>query len=342
MTAFLIISALSCNAPVLKAKAVTDEVSTPKRITSADILIRVASKLGKNTHYKVIGACIWLRRWHSPKVTLEVEHFLPDLLVTVYKRPSTNPWQEAHTLLHNKMAIKGYEKAFRAYTGNGVSYGANSSSVTDENTHMKRPLVDVYGSPSVLARLPFLSLSPDTYPFKPYYIALTDLVQSRLMLIELTLMASKLGDVKGMVSGFPVGTTLSHWGYELPRHFIINNANNFKGSVVAAMQGADLVSNYNLGHTAISLSNSCGRNCVVSNVVYDEKGKNIKWQEIYPTNRMITPGVNNTEEDKKGLQDDKKGNGNYVFVVWRKYRGCIQGRGKLIYKTKNVGSPKKR
>jgi len=323
----------------LNAHAVSDEVSTPKRITSVDIAARVGGKVFSNTHYKVIGTCMWWRKWHKPTMTLELEHFLPDLLVTVYKRPKTNPWQEAHTLYHNKLAIKGYEKAYKLATGLTPSYGESTSTIKSTNTHIKRPLVDVYGNPFVLASFPYLSLSPSTGAFYPYYIALSDLIISRSLIPENLLMTTKITDGSGILSGYPIGTPTNDWGYELPRHFVINNPNNFKASVVAAMQGADLVTNYNLGHVVHSTSNSCGTNCVVANVVYDREGKNIKWQEIYPTNRMVTPG---DEDEALGIEDDKKSNGNYVFVVWRKYRGCVQGRGRLIYKTKDVGGAVKR
>ena len=37
----------------LNAHAVSDEVSTPKRITSVDIAARVGGKVFSNTHYKL-------------------------------------------------------------------------------------------------------------------------------------------------------------------------------------------------------------------------------------------------------------------------------------------------
>lgn len=318
--------------------AISDEVSTPKRITTVDITEEVAGKLASNAHYKVIGFCVWLRKWHKPTVTPELEHFLPDLLVTVYKRPKTNPWLEAHTLYHNKVALKGYEKAYQLATKLTPSYGANTSTVRRTNTHIKRPLVDVYGNPMELIHFPLLMLQPNTWP-SPYYSALADLPISRTLGLENLLLLTKIGDGTGLISGYPIGSATNRWGFELPRHFVINNPNNFKASVVAAMQAADLVTNYNFGHVVNSTSNSCGTNCVVANVIYDKEGKKIKWQEIYPANRMVKPG---DEDDDLGIEDDKKGNGNYVFVVWRKYRGCVQDRGKLIYKTKNVGNSVKR
>ncbi|MDI1351864.1 MAG: TIGR03756 family integrating conjugative element protein, partial [bacterium] len=45
-----------------------------------------------------------------------------------------------------------------------------------------------------------------------------------------------------------------------------------------------------------------------------------------------------------GIEDERSGNGNYVFVIWRKYRGCIHHKGTLIRSLSfpKVGQPQKR
>lgn len=321
------------------ALSATDEVSSDDYITSAGIAKKVLSKLTKNLHYKVIGVCVWQDGWSPPTTTPELEHFFPDLVVSSYLRPYTNPWYEINKLFENETLTQLQEAIYQTVVGLAPTYG-DSSSLSGAGLHQKRLLVDVIGSPHNLLALPFVTLKPETTPFMPYYLALSDLAISRLQVVEILLSLRLLPHASQFVSGFPIGTVFNAWGYEMPRHFITYTTSKFRGALVAAMQGADLVTNVNSGHVVRSTTNSCGKNCVVSNVVFDPSNKTILWQEVFPSNRMITPGLNGHE--KQETAEDVKGRGNYVFVVWRKYRGCVQGKGKLIYKTKVVGPPKKR
>lgn len=323
----------------LGSYSATDEVTSEDYITSAGIIKKVFSKLNKNLHYRVIGICVWQRPWHEPTVTPEIEHFFPDLVVSSYQRPYSNPWLEINKLYENKIVIKAQEKLYKLLVGFKPTYG-DSTIPGDNGLHLKRYLVDVMGSPYNLLSIPYVTLRPETTPLKAYYLALDDLVIARLQAVEILSSLRHLPDPSGFVSGFPIGSTSSVWGYEMPRHFITHTASKFRAAMVAAMQGADLVTNFNEGHAVFSTTNSCGRNCVISNVIFDPEGKNILWQEVFPDNRMISPG--NEDHVQEETDDAVKGNGNFVFVVWRKYRGCVQGRGKLVYKTKDVGHPQKR
>lgn len=323
----------------LSAQSAKDEVSSDDYITAAGIVGKIIPKLYKNLHYKIIGVCVWQRGWHAPTLTPEVEHFFPDLVVSSYQRPYTNPWLEINKLFENKTATRAQERLYKLVVGFKPTYG-DSNTVGTTGLHQKRLLVDVVGSPYNLLHIPFVSLRPETTPFKPYYLALWDLAVSRLQVIEIALSLRLLPNASKFVSGFPIGSSISLWGYEMPRHFITHTTSKFRAAMVAAHQGADLVTNVNSGHFVASTTNSCGKNCVISNVIFDPTGKNVLWQEVFPNNRMITPGVEGFEKEE--VDDDVKGNGNYVFVVWRKYRGCVQDRGKLIYKTKDVGKPRKR
>ncbi|HBD9439232.1 TPA: TraU family protein [Legionella pneumophila] len=323
----------------LSAFSAQDEVKSDDYITSVGIVAKIIPKLYKNLHYRIIGVCVWQRGWHAPTMTPEIEHFFPDLVVSSYQRPYSNPWLEINKIYENSTATKTQESIYKTVVGLKPSYGDSNTPGTS-GLHQKRYLVDVVGSPYNLLRIPFALLRPETRPLKPYYLALWDLAVSRLQVVEIALSLRHLPNASQFVSGFPIGSALSIWGYEMPRHFITHTTSKFRAAMVAAMQGADLVTNVNSGHIVASTTNSCGKNCVVSNVTFDPNGKNVLWQEVFPNNRMITPGLEGHEHEE--TQDDIKGNGNYVFVVWRKYRGCVQDRGKLIYKTKAVGYPQKR
>ncbi len=323
----------------MSAFSAKDEVSSDDTITSVGIVGKIIPKLYKNLHYRVIGVCVWQRGWDAPTVTPEIEHFFPDLVVSSYQRPYTNPWLEINKIFENNYATKTQESLYKALVGLTPDYG-DSHTPGSSGLHQKRLLVDVVGSPYNLLGLPFALLRPETTPLKPYYLALTDLVVSRLAVVEIVLSLRHLPNAAGFVSGFPIGSSSSIWGYEMPRHFITHTTSKFRAAMVAAMHGADLVTNVNSGHITASTTNSCGRNCVISNVTFDPKRRDVLWQEVFPKNRMITPGLEGHERQE--IEESIEGNGNFVFVVWRKYRGCVQDRGKLIYKTQAVGKPKKR
>lgn len=323
----------------LSVLAASNEVTSDKQISSIGIAAKIFSKLKKNLHYKVTGVCVWQRGLHAPTVTAQLEHFFPDLIVSSYQMPYTNPWAEINKLYENKTAIKAQEGIYKGMVGFKPTYGA-SQAAGSSGLHQKRYLVDVIGSPYNLLHIPLLTLAPDTNPLRPYYLALADLASSRLLFAELILSLRHMPSASQFISGFPIGSNTSIWGYEMPRHFITHTPSRFRAAIVAAMQGADLVSNRNGGHVVKSTRNSCGKNCVVANVIFDKDEKNILWQEVFPNNRMITPGLEGHVEKERA--DDIKGNGNYVFVVWRKYRGCVQDKGKLIFKSHDVGNPKRR
>lgn len=322
----------------------SDEVSTPGRLNDIEITGKIFSKLFTNIHYRLKGFCVWGSWWDGFDVTPAVEHMMPDLVVSVYNRPRSNPWKEIQEVVESSSFVKSYEKAYQVVTGSKVSYGA-SETTTTSSSHLRRYLVDVIGSPNVFLNspisLPYIIHRSDTILHVPYYLAMTDLVPSRMLASELLYTATRIP--KGSITGMMIGEDENPkeykvWGYQMPRHMAVYNSNPFRAAVVSAMHAVDIVTNVNTGHVVHSTSNSCGRNCVVSNATFDgvKKG-DIIWQEIFPKNRNITPGSSD-----EGIDDNIKGNGNYLFVVWRKYRGCIQGSGKLVYKSYNAGSPVKR
>ena len=134
-----------------------------------------------------------------------------------------------------------------------------------------------------------------------------------------------------------------HWGYEFPRSMSVNIDNDYKASVVVALHAADLVTNNNALHTIQSTEDSCGQTCAVANVIEEMTEEHAIWQEVYPNDRRILLGQDNTVElDSLGQADDVAGNGNYVFVVWRHYKGCVQAPGNVVLVTQPISPTKKR
>lgn len=301
-------------------------------LNTATLIARIYSKVFSNTHYRIIGACGWLERKWPPKVTVgpAVEQYLPDLVITVSNNPGENPWAEAGLLYENQLAQSAYQKAFELAFNFPLGFGEDSSQSSYRLNEGKNRIVHVLGAPALA--LPYVSHRAETGFLTPYYASTTDAVIERTDVAEIAYMATH-----PQVLFKEIGPFGHSWGPELPRSMSVTQPSGFRASVVAALHAADIVTNQGF-HIKRPTNNTCGPNCVVSNVIYDPESKKTIWQEVYPLNRKIKPG----DIDDFGEDDEKAGNGNYVFVVWRKYRGCVEQKGKLWSKFPKVGQPEKR
>ncbi len=313
-----------------------ESVKPPHPINTLALTARVLEKTFHNTRYRIIGACLWAKKFPpSFETGPSIEQYLPDLVVTVSNQAGANPWQEIGLMFENKLALKGYQTAFREALGLPFDVGDGSGQLTPLHLNEERTrIVSVFGSPAGLYRLPKVTHQPETRFAKPYYSSLADAVSDRTEAGEIAYMATH----PHLLIGHEIGTLNNHWGQEIPRIMRVTQPSRFRASVVVAMHAADIVTNQQSLHMALPTQNTCGSNCVVSNVIYDPKQERVLWQEVYPNNRMIKPG----DPLDFGVADDEKGNGNYIFVIWRKYRGCVKQSGRLVHGFPNVGKPQKR
>ncbi|MBA2710120.1 MAG: TIGR03756 family integrating conjugative element protein [Tatlockia sp.] len=313
-----------------------ESTKPPHPLNTFTLAKRVVEKTFENSKYKIIGACTWLSKGLlKPTEGLAVEQFVPDLVVTVSNNPGENPWVEAGGLFENAVVMAGYQKVFESAMGMPFDYGGASVQVYGPhlNDDISR-VVHVIGSPPSLFQLQEVTHKPETTFGKPYYSSHADAVSDRMETGELAYMATH----PQLLINHEIGTNTHSWGPEFPRLMRVTQPSRFRASVVAAMHAADIVTNKKSLHIRQGTSNVCGPNCVIANVIFDPEEEKVIWQEVYPENRNIKPG----NPDDFGEADDIKGNGNYVFVIWRKYRGCIQQKGTLLLSTPPVGEPQKR
>lgn len=320
------------------------DTAPPSYITTPEILLDVSSHYLEHTHFAVIGACVWLKcdvYGCFADTTLELDEYLPDLIVSSYNQSGDNPWYEASVLL-DPVADSTANAVSLSLTGFPLEEGRSSLQAGNQHAdHLVMREVEVIGNPSTLFHFPLANLNVDTDPFVPYYQSVLD-----------------MGDRTGVAElmrwesldpfNYYIGADFyNHWGYEFPRSMSVGIENDYKAGVVTALHAADIVTNNNFMHTVNSLDNSCGQNCAVANVVEEndvEAGeRHAEWEEVYPHDHFITVGENDsTQLTSLGSEDKMDGNGNYVFVVWRHYQGCQQGLGDLIYATKTIPDTKKR
>lgn len=313
-----------------------ESTKPPKTLNSVQIGLKVGSKIVKNSHFRLKGMCLWLTKKFPPKLeTLPAtSQFVPDLLVTVSNLPGENPWFEARNLVENKVAMSAYNRIYQSATGFPLGFGNNSTIVSPAHLNDGQTrIVSVFATPLSSVRFPFIAHKPETAFNALYYSSLSDATMERTQMAELAYMATH----PTLLFNHEIGTATNHWGVEIPRMMHITQPSRFRASVVAAMHAADIVTNKKSLHFGRTTKNRCGTDCIVANVTYDPQQKQVIWQEVYPINRNIIPG----DPNDFGLLDEQKGNGNYIFVVWRKYTGCVELKGKLISGV-GMGQPQKR
>ena len=242
-----------------------DELRPPNPINTVVLMARVLEKTFKNTHYHVIGACLWAKGV-PPHVTTgpAIEQYLPDLVVTVSNQLGANPWREAGILYENELAIRGYQAAFMKTMGMPFDVADSSGQLNPQHLNEEQTrIVNVIGSPASLYRLPKVTHQPETHFGKPYYSSLADAVSDRTEAGEIAYMATR----PNLLVGHEIGSLTNHWGQEIPRLMRVTQPSRFRASVVAGMHAADIVTNQQGLHVAIPTKNSCGPNCVISNVI---------------------------------------------------------------------------
>lgn len=296
--------------------ASTGEDKPHDSIYSWQILSKVYANIFNLSKFRIIGTCWWYHGWVVSS-TLEEEYWYPDFIVTVANNKDSNPYFEVSKLddLYYKAGSK--EAQTLGLNSLGIDMGEGQVSNTGEANQgigMISRVVNVYGMLN-LGGLGLFQLNQDTQPLTPYYNSYID-TGGRYGVAELLKYQSY------NIFGNAVGTSfLSKWDYEFPRSMDVQNDNRYIASALAAQRAADIVSNISPMHTYTPVANSCGQNCAVTNVI-----------EQNP----------DAPQSSLGSDAEKAGNGNYVFVVWRHYKGCVQSAGKLFFYTEYVPVTKPR
>lgn len=302
--------------------SMADGITGQGSVTTADIMLSSLTHFIQTSQPKLIGVCFWWRCQLSGcgiYSTPELDEYLPDLVVSVYNSTGTNPW----VLEKNTLDPVSHSTASALVKGVlHLSISNGRQSMTGSTLKLYSKSVDVVGNPAMVVIKGFkgLVLRADTTPFMPYYQSNLDIMPSRSGVAEAL-------EPQSFFPVDPIGKNLmSHWGYEFPRSFTLEASSDYKASLMCAQHAADIVTNLNMLHVVHATKDSCGTNCAVANVVATNASAHEKWQEIYPKKRFVNIGRVIATPVSQGASDEAKGKGNYVFILWRHYRGCVQGK----------------
>lgn len=326
----------------LSAQAeILENSSTSQTINIAELISRQVSHWPHYSHYKVIGICTWMHWGLFPVVLVkpELDEYKPDLVVTVYNQPGDDPWFEARETI-DPLSSDFSTHVIKNITGFSMTTGNNAELSGQGQMHynaLRAKIVDVIGDPMVSLSMPMADLRPDTTAFRPYYQSQVDVLGT------LGIAEAIQPDTYNPLTHYIGSSVFDHWSYEYPRSMTIDVDNDYKAAVVAALHAADIVTNTNPLHIVHSTENRCGVNCAVANVIEETSDTNEVWQEVYPKNAPVLLGKSDAlTSDSTGSSDDVAGNGNYVFVIWRHYRGCVQADGELLFASSTVSPTIKR
>jgi integrating conjugative element protein (TIGR03756 family) len=169
----------------------------------------------------------------------------------------------------------------------------------------------------------------EAIPLMPYYSSLADAKLWRDPQLEDALFAPLLKP------GFRIeGTLLDNWGNILPRIGFINQLGDYKAAAVLALRAADIATLPLQPHVYWPLpSFSCGIECYVW-PSHEDDFLDVKYQEVYPivstTAKPTWGSVDPPLSPPIGQAQYQVGGGDYVWVMWRRYRGCIQDNGAFM------------
>lgn len=299
-------------------------------INSAAITAATVKALPNCLHYRVLGTCYWMY-YGAINTTTYVEHYLPDVVVSVYNKPEDDAWTEMKVSLDKASQVVETQIVSSL---SGFDAGSGQHSLSDQheqNVFFKQ--ADVIGNPaiSLLSNYSFLLPSTAT-PLMPYYQSMLDAAMWRGFPQVPTVLAE---ESYGLVALFNhhIGTGLINWGTIYPHEGKVGTSNDAKAAAVIAQRAGDLITasdnTHIVGHVHQELSNHCGQQCTAAPI--QENSPKTQFQQVFPVTETTCDFFGKTNSYGENVK--QHANGAYVWVSWRYYRGCPDGIGNYVGKT---------
>jgi integrating conjugative element protein (TIGR03756 family) len=289
-------------------------------INSAEIMADTLAGLPACLHYEIKGACFWLNPTGTIITTPDVQHYLPDVVVSVFNQPNQNPWLEMEATL-DQAATVAQNNMVSLIAGVPAAGGQHSFQQPLEQ-HVFFKEVDIIGNPAlpVLPTTPVL-LSSVAVPLQPYFQSMLDSALWRGFPPQ-ALPEQAMASIENITHTIGSGVTV--WGGAFPFEGKIISGNDAKAAAVIAQRAGNLLTaSQAWGHLYQPLSTHCGIECQAA--VIQENNPQTQFQLIYPvldTHCSVFGNSSTYGENFKTPAD-----GAYVWVLWRQYRGCIPAPG---------------
>lgn len=264
--------------------------------------------------------CIWASPVGGRKLTPVLDHYLPDLVVVVYRNKDENPWTEARLMLDTPSASA--QEIFLPHVGSG-----NYSFLNEHEQNIIFKEADVIGNPGLVVfsdRMRMLLLDSTATPMKPYFQSMLDSALWRGMMP-----AAAFEEASSVVlsqTHYLGKGLLTNWGGIYPHEGTVIGIDDAKASMVIAQRAADLLTNnQTFGHVHFSLPLLCGQHCESKSI--QENSKDTLFQPVYPYEKDDCSELGSDESYSEKMLNEK---GAYVWIVWRHYKGCPDGDGIFV------------
>jgi len=287
-------------------------------INSATIIKDTLQALPNCLHYQIpTHFCFWLDEWGEINTTPILDHYLPDLVVSVFNQADENPWFEMNKTI-DVVGATAQKNIVQSIAHVPVSGGSHSADHLSEQDIIFKE-AEVIGNPALLLIPSHGLLGSTVTPWRPYFQSLAD------SLLWRGLPPAALPEETAAIAlnfKHHLGSGLINWGGIYPHEGKVIADHDGKAAMMIAMRATDLLTNSNVfAHVAKKISLSCGENCHASDI--QENSKETYFQMIYPIveNNCSVPGSKSPVINQQG---------SYVWIVWRHYQGCANGDGKYL------------
>ena len=291
--------------------------------------------------FKYGGTCFWAVK-HRPYVETSsyVSHFLPDVVVSVFSEPDQDSYDEGRVIDQTLYSLVNPTIKLLLNSKTDLSGGQNHAATFDElNEKIKD--VSILPNPAVfdLEHMPLLIPTLVNRADVFYYDSIPDFFMWRLGLAEINV-GSLLSEGLGSIGSGANNT----WGSMYAQEGTIDGVNNYVDSAVIAMRAAGLIDggDYEAGkgravHQKLAMQCQTSHcNALDFSVAIDEHTRTVKWQRVYPD--VTETAISFGEQDIKAMTGDMGdapadiNDGNYAWIMWRKYEGCVPHDGKFLFK----------
>jgi integrating conjugative element protein (TIGR03756 family) len=299
----------------------------------------IQNPFGNYFNYKVEGECMWmLMTPYGPvySYTMFVKHFLPDLLISVFRNKESDPLKTYQVV--DKAMDKIGQATYKLYSSEITGTGHVGDNPT---TDMDRFYdVNVIGNPAISEfKTGFATHKAVTTPYAIYYSSLLDQLLWHNPEPELLLHPTAL-----LPFFNNEGSMFAPWGSLYPRYGVVTQFSKYKAAGVIALRASHIATHKGQSHLynkAKTGATACGVMCKVSASMIN-KPNDIEFQLVYPLdktfiynkkdigyNDTIPASVHDFTHSYKS-EETKEGGDNYAWLLWRKYEGCLPGKGALV------------
>ena len=259
-----------------------------------------------------------------------ISHRSPDLVVSAYKEPGENSWDDAKSLYGSasNSAANSIVNYIGLETSGGPNYTARQSGKTDQqsseegqtrafsNLHFKE--ASVIGSPTtyVTNQIPGTCLA-ESEEYRPYYQSEFDAFEWRWGVLEKFYASSWIPGLKEISQ-----TPFTTWGGLHPRVGFIKSEHPARAAAVAAQRSVDIMTKKRQPHVYLLQNRPKGP-------TFPSDYKTDKWQMVHPQMDNTCYSFGSATDYVTERVDSKE---EYVFLYWQKLECCPFAKGVVIAK----------